>query len=92
VVLHDHKKGDRLKDTSKYSRCLELFAVAATDGQKQKLEDANLDATQVLESATCDGDCTKCVVKTIGIGGETEERERNTWLFRCWEESNSTDE
>jgi hypothetical protein len=46
------KKGERFKDTSKYLRCLELFAVAITDGQKQKLEDANLDATQVLESAT----------------------------------------
>ncbi len=42
------KRYVRFKDNAKYCRCLELFAVAATDEQKQQLEDASVDATQVL--------------------------------------------
>ena len=45
------KRDARFKDNAKFCRCLELFVVAATDEQKQQLEDANLDSTQLLKAA-----------------------------------------
>jgi hypothetical protein len=45
-------EGDaRFRDNAKFCRCLELFVVVATDEQKQQLEDANLDSTQLLKAA-----------------------------------------
>jgi hypothetical protein len=45
------KRDARFRDNAKFCRYLELFVVAATDEQKQQLEDANLDSTQLLKAA-----------------------------------------
>lgn len=57
-------RGDvsRFKDNAKFGRCLELFEVVATDEQKRQLEDANLDATEVLQAAV---DIAECSMKKL---------------------------